>query len=79
MKNKKIVRTNAPHSCHDDHYVIYKDMLTSNEIKRVCKQFHEALGGAARKIDTRRIFNNMLSKYTDFFGRVEELNSSVDY
>lgn len=61
-KNNGCYRNKTEHSCHRSHLMIYKDLLTMNQVKSTCHILHELLGDAARQVNTRKIFNNVISK-----------------
>lgn len=58
-----VVTTNeVPHSCHQDHNLIYKDMKTRSDVLNSCIQAASALEGLHISVPNQRIFTRELSK-----------------
>lgn len=62
-KSGKSSCTLSQHSSHDNHEVIYRDLVSLNAMKDRCRYLAENFPGCAHRISVKGIFLKELSKY----------------
>lgn len=62
VKQNICVRTDTPHSVHDDHEIIYNDLISLNAMKNSCRLLAENFPISAKKIPIKEIFLMEMSK-----------------
>lgn len=60
--NGKCYRNKVPHSAHDNHEFIYKDMVTKNRIISRSLAIKDALDGIPLEVPTHDVFTHELAK-----------------
>lgn len=59
---EKCVKTGTPHGNHEDHEIIYKDLISLNAMKDNCRLLAERFPISAKKIPVEEIFLMEMAK-----------------
>lgn len=63
LQQNTCVRTEAPHTNHENHEMIYKDLVSLNAMKDTCRLLAEWFPISAKNIPIKEIFLMEMAKY----------------